>query len=248
MRASAMVDIHSHILPEVDDGAESWEMAIHMCRIAAADGTDHMVATPHANDEYNYDREWLQGVLQELRQRAGSPPTLSLGCDFHFSYDNLQDLAQHPHRYTIEDTPYLLVELSDYAVPPGLGDMLLELQERNLQPILTHPERNPLLQRHPERVLAWANGGCIVQVTASALVGGWGEKARQVAEWLLKRSAVHVLASDAHSVDGRPPILSRGRDAVARVAGADVARALVEDNPRAIIRGEPLPYFPPPKM
>ena len=82
-----MVDIHSHILPEVDDGARSWEMAIHMCHMAAEDGTDHMVATPHANEQFAYDRKWLTSVLEELRKRIGPVPALSLGCDFHFSYE-----------------------------------------------------------------------------------------------------------------------------------------------------------------
>ena len=122
-----MVDIHSHILPEVDDGAQSWEMAEHMCQMAARDGIEHMVATPHANGEYSYDREWLRGVLNELRQRIGDKPKLSLGCDFHLSYENLESLAKDPHRYTIENTPYLLVEFSDFSIPPSINDELEDL-------------------------------------------------------------------------------------------------------------------------
>ncbi len=241
---ASMVDIHSHILPDIDDGARTWEMAIHMCHIAAEDGIEHMVATPHADNEYSYDRQYSSSLLHELGERIDRRIGLSLGCDFHFSYENLQELSLRPENYTIGRTPYLLVELSDFAVPPGISAKLAELMDWGLRPILTHPERNPLLQRTPERVLRWVAGGCIVQVTASALTGRWGKRAQQVAEWLLRKDAVHVLATDAHSVDGRPPILSAGRDAAAKIAGPDVADALVNANPRAIITGELLPYFP----
>ena len=242
-----MVDIHSHILPEVDDGAKSWEMAVHMCQMAAADGIDHMVATPHANDEFPYDRRWLSGVLEQLQQRVGPSPRLSLGCDFHFSYDNLKALEEEPGRFTIGRTAYLLIELSDFAIPPSVGDKIVALIEDGLKPILTHPERNPILQRSPGKVLEWAREGCIVQVTANSLTGRWGDKAQKVAHWLLERQGVHVIASDAHSIESRPPILSRARKVITKNCGSDVAQALVEDNPRAIVSGQELPYFPEPE-
>ena len=243
-----MVDIHSHILPEVDDGAQSWEMAIHMCQMAAADGIEHMVATPHANDEFFYDRKWLSQLLEELQQRVGPSPRLYLGCDFHFSYDNLQALEQEPGRFTIGRTSYLLIELSDFAVPPGIAERIRGLLDSGLRPILTHPERNPLLQRAPKRVLEWADCGCIVQVTASSFTGRWGERAQKVAHWLLERQGVHVVATDAHNVDGRPPILSKARRVIAKAAGEDIAKALVEDNPLAIVTGKVLSYFPKPDV
>jgi len=243
-----MIDIHSHILPEVDDGSKSWEMSVHMLRMAARDGIEHMVATPHADETYSYDRQWLSRLLDELRQRAGPNPGLSLGCDFHFSYENLEDLDANPSKYTIGATPYLLVELSDFSIPPSVTTKLEDLVAQDLRPIITHPERNLILQRSPERVLQWADMGCAVQVTASALTGLWGGKAKQVANWLLKHEGIHIIATDAHSIDGRPPILSEGRDAAAQVVGTDVARALVDDNPRAVIEGRDLPYFPTPEF
>ena len=243
-----MVDIHSHILPEVDDGAKSWEMSIHMCQMAAADGIDHLVATPHANDEFPYERKWLSALLNELQQRIGPAPRLSLGCDFHFSFENLEALEQDPSQFTIGHTSYLLIELSDFAVPPGIGHRIQSLIRSGLRPILTHPERNPLLQRTPQRVLEWAQFGCIVQVTASAFTGRWGERAEKVAHWLLERQGVHIVASDAHNVDGRPPILSKARKVIAKAAGDDVAEALVEENPRAVITDKILSYFPLPEM
>jgi protein-tyrosine phosphatase len=239
-----MVDIHCHILPEVDDGARSWEMALHMCQMASQDGIEHMVATPHANGEFAYDRNWLRGVLDELQKRNGGKPKLSLGCDFHFSYENLESLAQTPHRYTIEDTPYLLVEFSDFSVPPSVSDELEDLLIRGLVPILTHPERNPLLQRKAERVLEWAQMGCAVQITANSLTGAWGDRPKKMTQWLLQREAVHIVATDSHNVEGRPPILSVARDLLSRHYSPLVGKALTDDNPRAVVTGQPLPYFP----
>src|ERR1700729_4319469 len=101
-----MIDIHSHILAGVDDGAKSWEIAEEMCRMAAADGIEFMVATPHANDHYPYDRAHLTQLRNYLQSLVGPAPRLGLGCDFHMSYENLQDLIVHPERYLIETGPY----------------------------------------------------------------------------------------------------------------------------------------------
>ena len=235
-------------MPEVDDGPKSWEMSIGMCHMAAEDGITHMVATPHANDHYAYDREYLLMLVAELQKRAGPAPELSLGCDFHFSDENLEKLFARPHRYTIGETNYLLVELSDYSIPPQLADAFRKLGDIGLTPILTHPERNPILQKTPQRVLEIADQGCLIQVTASSLTGFWGERPQMVSRWLLERSAVHILATDAHSTRTRVPILSAARDVAAEMVGAECAEVLVVGNPGAIIEGEPVPYCPRPVM
>ncbi len=241
-----MVDIHCHILPAVDDGSDSWETSVEMCRMAAADGITHTVATPHANDRYPYQRAQHAERLAQLQKAAGPAPVLSLGCDFHFSYDNVQAALAKPGDYAIASSGYLLVEFSDFAMPPFLPDALARLGRAGLRAVVTHPERNRLLQREPEQVLKLVQQGCIIQVTASALTGQWGGKAERVSRWLLERDAVHVLASDGHDLRHRPPVLSAGREAAAAICGPDVARALVEGNPLAIVSNQPLPYFPQP--
>jgi protein-tyrosine phosphatase len=243
-----MVDIHSHILPEVDDGAKSWDMSVAICRAAADDGITHMVATPHANDRYRYNREHLQGLLVRLQELVGDSPKLSLGCDFHLSYENIQDAIAHPKRYVIGDTGYLLVEFSNYSVPQQTADSFHKLGAAGMTPIITHPERNPILRENLPRVVEWAEQGCIVQVTGSALTGFWGDRSLRAALWLLEHQAVHVLATDAHDTEKRVPILSKARDAAAEICGEEIAEALVEDNPRAILNNQPLPYFPRPLM
>jgi protein-tyrosine phosphatase len=243
-----VVDIHSHILPEVDDGPKSWDVSVAICRMAAADGITHQVATPHANDRYHYDREYLQGLLAHLQELVGAAPKLSLGCDFHLSYDNVQDALAHPSRYAIEGTRYMLVELSNYSVPQQTTNSFIRLGDCGLTPIITHPERNPILRETPQRVVEWAEQGCVIQMTGSALTGFWGERVRRAAHWLLEHEAVHVLATDAHDTEKRIPILSTARNAAAEICGEEVAEALVEGNPRAIIGSQPLPYFPRPLM
>jgi protein-tyrosine phosphatase len=111
-------------------------------------------------------------------------------------------------------------------------------------PIITHPERNRPLLAHPEGVLQLVEQGCLVQVTANAVTGGWGPKSKKMAEWLLKREAVHVVASDAHDPVHRRPILSEARDAIAELTSPEVAEALVTRNPGAIVEGKSLPYRP----
>jgi protein-tyrosine phosphatase len=241
-----VVDIHSHILPEVDDGPKSWDVSVAMCRTAAADGITHMVATPHANDRYHYDREYLRGLVAHLQQLVGDSPKLLLGCDFHLSYDNLQDAYANPTRYVIEGTRYLLVEFSNYAVPEQTSDSFFKLGDCGITPVITHPERNPILRESPQRVMEWAEQGAVVQVTGSALTGFWGERTRRAAEWLIEHQAVHVLATDAHDTVKRVPILSTAREAVSEICGEEIARAMVEENPRAIIANQTLPYFPRP--
>ena len=241
-----MIDIHCHILAEVDDGPTSWEVSEEMCRMAVADGTEHLVATPHANRRFHYDREYLARALDHLRQRVGKRPSLSLGCDFRLSAENVKDALAFPDRYVIEGSHFLLAEPNHTDVPAHLDDDLRDLLTAGITPVITHPERNTVLQRTPQRILKWVEMGCVIQVTASALTGGWGETAWRTAQWLLKRNAVHVLASDAHDTVRRPPGLSLAREVVAESQGEKIAQALVEDNPRAIVSGRTLPYFPQP--
>ncbi len=243
-----MVDIHSHILPEVDDGPKSWDVCVAMCQNAAADGITHMVASPHANDRYHYNREYLQGLVAHLQELVGESPRLLLGCDFHLSYENLQDAFVNPSRYVIGTTHYMLVEFSNYSVPQNTTDTFSKLGDRGITPVITHPERNPILRESLQRVVEWAEQGCIVQMTGSALTGFWGDRSRRAAEWLLEHQAVHVLATDAHDLEKRVPILSTGRDAAAEIVGIEVAEALVTTNPNAIVNDQPLPFFPRPSV
>jgi protein-tyrosine phosphatase len=217
-------------------------MAKEMCQLAAQDGITHLVATPHANDEFSFDRHGHQKSLDRLQRESDSEIKLSLGCDFHFSFENIQAALKDPSYFTIAGTQYLLIELSDFAVSGAVPEAMRRLQEAGLKPIITHPERNPILQRSPESILKMADRGCIIQVTASAFTGFWGEPIQRIAEWLLKKKAIHVVASDAHDLKNRPPILSVARRRIAELADDVTAKRLVLDNPAAILAGSDLGY------
>ena len=243
-----MVDLHTHILPGIDDGARDWATATEMCRMAVEDGIDHIVCSPHANDAFTYDREKSHLLLAELEQKAGLSGELSfsLGCDFNFSYQNIQEALTDPAKFLIGNTKYLLVELSDFAIPPTICDTLVRFIGQGITPIITHPERNRVLQQRPELVLWLAQQRCVIQLTANALTGTWGAGPQKLALWLLERQAAHVIASDAHNIHSRPPILSKARDIVIRQFSLELALAMVEANPSAVVRGQALPYFPEP--
>ena len=202
-----------------------------------------MVAAPHSNDRYFYDREYLSSLLQNLQQRIGDTPKLSLGCDFHLSLENMQAALVTPEKYRIGSSRYLLVEFSNFSIPMQIDEWLGQMVELGTRPIITHPERNPILQQTGARVLQLVERGCAVQVTASALTGSWGAKAREMAQSFLKEKAVHFLATDAHDTVRRPPVLSEARKIVAKQFGEEVAEALVEGNPKAVVNDQPLACF-----
>ncbi len=231
-----MVDIHCHILPLVDDGARSWEIAEQMCSMAIEDGITHIVATPHANSQYEYDRTRFSQLLSELQGRLNGALKFSLGCDFNLSFENLELLFASPAQFLIEGTRYLLIELNNFGIPPGFDQLLFRMTaELEIVPILTHPERHPLLQRHPEQVVPWTELGCLVQITANSLTGHWGHRAKDAAVWLLKKNLVHIIASDAHDLRNRPPVLSPAREAVAQILDEHSAVELVETNPGLVV-------------
>jgi protein-tyrosine phosphatase len=210
------------------------------CRIAADDGVRHIVAKPHCNDQYPYDRTRYEDLKDNLEEAAEGRIEFSIGCDFHFSFENITDAIENPKRYSINGTRYLLIEFSDYGISPNVSELLFQFTSRGMVPIVTHPERNPLLVRRPGKVLELVDTGALVQVTANSVTGFWGEKARLVSEWLLTQGAVHVIASDAHDPKRRRPVLSEARNIVARMMGEQIAEDLVNNNPLAIVEGRPL--------
>jgi protein-tyrosine phosphatase len=211
--------------------------------MAAQDGTQHIVATPHANDNYHYNRQYLSHLLETLQQRIGPTPQLSLGCDFHLSFENMQSALEAPEQFSIANSRYLLIEFSNFSIPQQIDHWITQMREREIVPIITHPERNPLLQQSPDRIIHWVKLGCAVQVTGSVLTGSWGGRAQQTAQWLFKKKAVHILASDGHDTVRRPPVLSEARHVIAKAFGEEMAKALVERNPGAIVRNEAPPWI-----
>ena len=238
-----MVDLHHHLLPGLDDGPAELATSVEMARIAEAEGITHIVCTPHASTHFAFDPEKNARRLAELRaalDRADIRLTLGLGCDFHISYDNVQDALAHPTRYTINSREYLLVELADYSISPNMQETFYELRLGGLTPILTHPERNPTLQRDPDRLIPWLRDGLLCQVTAGSLTGTMGRTAQKFADRLLASRWVHFLATDAHNTTSRPPHMRKAYELVAKRHGTAYADLLCLHNPLAVFDGKPV--------
>jgi len=240
-----MIDIHSHILPGIDDGSRSLEESLKMAEIAAADGIEQMVATPHLFNGLSDDPEPSDIVdrVAALQSAVGSRLKIVPGSEAHVAHDIAERAKSH--RVTpINRCNYLLVEFPQMTVPIGADDIFYKLQLQGIHPILVHPERNLQLQKHPSLVAEYASRGVYMQVTAMSMAGEFGAAAKKCAEVLLQQNCVHFLASDTHRPSKRPPILSRGRDAAARIIGEAGARRLVYDNPLAVVEGRPLEVGP----
>jgi protein-tyrosine phosphatase len=239
-----MIDIHCHILPGLDDGAESFDTSVAMAEMAIAEGVTHIIGTPHASAGHPFIPNLVKQRRDELQEMFQGRLTIATGCDFHLNYENLQEVRFEPERFTLNQKNYLLVEFADFSIPSSLDQALHELQLAGLSPIITHPERNPLIRTKPERLFNWIRQGCYVQVTAQSLSGRFGKAAQQVSHDWLDAGAVHFIASDAHNVTSRPLRLRETYDEIAKTRGEETARALLVENPLAVFEGKPLPYVP----
>jgi len=218
---------------------------VAMVRLAAATGTTDIVATPHANLEYSYDPELAGRKIDELRDASGGVLRIHSGCDFHLHYDNIQDALAHPAKYAVNQKNYVLVEFSELLITTTTDEVFHRMRLAGMIPIVTHPERNSLLQRRIGQLEVWARDGCLMQVTALSLLGGFGKHAKQFSEELMKRGLVHIVASDAHDTKHRPPCLDEAFRYVSKKYGARRAELLFVVNPGAVIAGEPVEEFEP---
>lgn len=235
--SESFVDIHTHILPGLDDGPQDMAESLALCRALVAEGVVLAVATPHqARSSFDNSNDAIRDALVPLRDRLREqavPLEVLPGADVRIDVDLVRRL-QNDELMTLGDTgQYVLLELPhDVAFP--LGDLAGELGETGVMPILSHPERNAAIVRNPECLRPWVGAGVMLQVTLDSLLGYWGAAAQRTARWILDEGLAAVLASDTHSVTERPP---RHRTAWREVStrwGVVAARRLMVDVPRRI--------------
>jgi protein-tyrosine phosphatase len=236
-----LVDIHSHILFGLDDGARTFDDSILMLRMAADSGTTDIVATPHANSEFNFDPGLIGQKIDELQEAVGPLPRIHRGCDFHLTMENIQDALDHPRKYAINHLSYLLVEFSDLLIPRTTQGIFNRLQGAGLTPIITHPERNALMHSRLDQLKSWVEHGALVQVTGGSLLGGFGRTAKSVATDLMNRNLVHIVASDAHDPRHRTTVLRDAYQYVERTWKPSLANLLFITAPHAVITGAEIP-------
>jgi len=234
-----VIDIHSHILPKIDDGARSLNEALKMAAVAAADGIEQMVCTPHLFNglSRNPEHAEIEDRVGELQRAIGDGGLKVLpGSEVRVSRTIVKRVRANLVT-KINGKNYMLVELPTPSVPRGIQGLFKQLKLQGVNPILVHPERNFEIQRQPSIAADLVADGVLIQVTAMSVTGQFGAAAKICAESLLKHRCVHFLATDAHRPEKRAPILSRGRDAAAAIIGQEAARRLVEDNPLAVVTG-----------
>jgi protein-tyrosine phosphatase len=235
-----LIDIHSHVLYGLDDGARTIEDSVAMVQMAAAHGTTDLVATPHANPNYKFDPQLVEERLAEVASASGNVLRLHAGSDFHLSYDNIKDALANPRKYTINHQRYLMVEFSDLLIFNNTPEILSRLEDAGMTPVITHPERNGLLRQRVDQIALWVKDGACVQLTAQSVLGEFGRRAAECSRILLDQHLVHFLASDAHDLEHRPPRLDLAYAWVQEHYGEERAEALCVTNPKATLTGESL--------
>lgn len=239
-----MIDLHTHVLPGVDDGPDQAREAVEMCRLAAAGGCEVIVATPHQRHQSweNTDSALLAALLGELQADVGASPKLLLGAEIRIDSRLLDELDALPESgvLPLAGTRYLLLEADRQLPGPEPLDLVHELSIRGWRPIFAHPEFIPSLYSNLDLVTDLVAAGALMQVTAGSLLGKFGRQAQRVAAQLLDAGDVHVVASDAHGVRWRPPDLGEAQAAIASRWGEETAWRLCVGHPRAIIQDRPL--------
>ena len=215
-----------------------------MCRLAVDDGTTTIVATPHMFDGvYDVGRG---RILESVRQLRGAllEEGISLGilpgADVH-AHAGLVEVVRSGGSMTVGDGGrYLMLELIPDVIPPRTADVCFSLQLMGVTPIISHPERNAEVQEDPSALIPLVAGRNLVQVTAASMTGGFGGRAEKCSWELIRRRLAHLVASDAHSLERRPPGLARARAKAERLLGQDEARRIFEERPEKVVAGEPV--------
>jgi protein-tyrosine phosphatase len=244
------VDIHCHLLPGIDDGSTSWEESLAMAQMMVHNGTCAAIVTPHQLGNYTHNGGALirarTGQLQQWLDANQVPLQVLPGADVRIDSDMLDRLRSGDCVSLADRRRHVLLELPHELYMP-LEPVLEQLERLPMVGILSHPERNRGILRHPEVVEPLVEAGCLMQVTADSLVGVFGDGPRALAERLLLAGQCHFLATDAHGATKRAPQLARAFWRAAELVGEDVAVAICCDNPRAVAEGCDVAALPRPR-
>ena len=234
-----MIDLHSHVLPGLDDGAQDLDEALAICRAAAADGIKVLAGTPHVRFDFPTRAEAMMSALADVREVAGDVIRVVPGGELDLW--ELDRPVDELLRFALAgNSSYLLVEMPYFGWPLDLPDRLFRLRASGITPVLAHPERNPDVQARPDLLEPIVAAGTLVQLTAASLDGRGGGRAKACAATLVRRELAHLVASDAHQSGLR----EIGLSSAARAVGGDLGRWLTLGVPRAIVDDTPIPPRP----
>ncbi len=236
-----MIDLHSHLLYSVDDGAASLEDALDLARMAVEDGIHTAVMTPHIHPgRYPNMRSSLHAKVERFQQELeqhGIPLKVRLGGEVRLSVESLELLldGEIPFLGTVDGYKIMLLEFPHQMIPVGSQQFVEKLLQLKIRPLIAHPERNKAVMSQPEKIRWFVDSGCWLQLTAGSVAGRFGDASRATAVHLLEQEWVHVIATDAHNLQHRPPLLSEGRQAAAGIVGEALAEKMVVERPASIL-------------
>lgn len=244
-----MIDLHCHILPGIDDGAVDLSVSLEMAKAFVEQGVTIVACTPHILPGLyqNTGEEIRRAVynLQAVLDSQGIPLVLVPGADAHMAPDFVAGLRSG-RVLSLADSRYVLVEPPHHTAPPQLEEFFFKLVVEGYVPILTHPERLSWVPSRYDTIKRLVSAGVWMQITAGSLAGSFGRNALYWAHRMLDEGIVHLLATDAHDADRRPPDLAIGRDLAAGRVGAEEAQRLVETRPAGILKDDPPSSVPGP--
>jgi protein-tyrosine phosphatase len=238
-----MIDLHSHILRGIDDGARTLDDSLDIARAAVRNGIVAIAGTPHVRDDWPTEATLMEERVAELRaalEADGIPLDVVSGGEISIGRLTLLD-PDELRRFALGGSRYLLVETPYYGWPHVLPQLLYSLQNQGFAPVLAHPERNPDVAERPQVLVPLVESGVLIQVTAASLDGRIGRRAFECARLLIREGLAHLLASDAHHASVREVGMA---EAATRVGNPALARWLTWDVPAAILADEKIPLRP----
>lgn len=239
-----MIDIHSHILPGLDDGAAELPESLRICQLAVESGCETMIATPHQRHPtwWNAELIKLEILLNQLQRQLGDTLDLHLGAEIRVGRGFVQDLENFDNSglASLAGSDYLLLEFERRELSVDPLEIIQGVREAGWRPIVAHPEFITEFSLDSDVVTAMVDAGALTQITAMSVTGEFGSTARQYVESLLDEGLAHFVASDCHGERRRPPGLERAFSRIEGRWGRECAMQLTVDNPRAVIENRPV--------
>ena len=239
-----MIDLHCHILPGVDDGAQTMSQALEMARLAVSGGVRAIVATPHCNVPNspmpNYLDEALKQRFTALRSAidaAGIPLDLYAGAEI-FCTPQAGELLREQKLLPLAGSRYLLTEFFFDESPEFMDHCFRSIRHQGFVPVVAHPERYDAVQRDPQLVRYWFHRGHIIQLNKGTILGSLGSRSQEAARWILRHGLAHTVASDAHGTQHRTPYMADLRRHLEEYCGPGYTRLLLHTNPGRILRDQ----------
>jgi protein-tyrosine phosphatase len=238
-----MIDLHCHLLPGVDDGAASLDISLDLARQAVENGITHALLTPHhMNGVYlNHRKNVIEQTasFQKQLKQNGIALTVFPGQEVRINGDLLSALNQNDILFADELGTYLMLEFPDDDVPAYTNDMIYQLQQRGILPVIVHPERNTKIMKHPNILYELLEKGCLSQITASSYVGTFGKKVELFSHQLIEAGQGYLFASDAHNLPGRKYEMREAFNKLQMEFGNELAKEF-DENAKLIINGDPV--------